>query len=210
MLFLLSGAAASGKKTVARQLITRVANIAAHHENEIPATTVEVRMANMEWWVDTAIDLETKGVDLLLLAASPLGELLASPRAPELSGIAACLLDCHDHERSRRVAEREPDPNWTFGMDMLCWAAWHRMHAIDPQWEQRVLIDPPRAHYHWDRWRNWSRDDPRWQVEIIDTTGRSVAETVDAVASWVERVRLRGTPLVREAAWWAEDWGTGG
>jgi hypothetical protein len=38
MLFLLSGAAASGKKTVARELITRVANLAARHENEIPSS----------------------------------------------------------------------------------------------------------------------------------------------------------------------------
>jgi len=203
MLFLLSGAAASGKKTIARELVTRAANLAAHHENEIPATTGQTRMANMERWVDTALALEARGVDLLLLAASPLGELLASPRAPDLSGIAACLLDCHDHERSRRIAQREPDPSWTFGMDMLCWASWHRMHAIDPQWEQRVLIDPTRAHYHWDRWRSWTRDDPRWQVELIDTTARPVAESVDAVASWIARVRLHGTRLARDMSWWS-------
>ena len=202
MLFLLSGAAASGKKTVARQLITRVANLAAHHENEIPATTGQTRMANMERWIDTALDLEAQGVDLLLLAASPLGEVLASPRAPELSAIAACLLDCHDHERSRRIAEREKDPNWTFGMDMLCWASWHRMHAIDPQWEQRVLIDAPRAHYHWDRWRSWTRDDPRWQVELIDTTAQPVTETLVAVAEWITGVRMHGTPLAGAVAWW--------
>ena len=44
MLFLLSGAAASGKKTVARQLITRVDSLVPHHENEIPATTGQTRM----------------------------------------------------------------------------------------------------------------------------------------------------------------------
>ena len=202
MLFLLSGAAASGKKTVARELITRVANLAAHHENEIPAITGHTRMANMERWIDTALDLETQGVDLLLLAASPLGEVLASPRAPELSGIAACLLDCHDHERSRRIARREPDPNWTFGMDMLCWASWHRMHAIDPQWEQRVIRDDSDVRHRWERWISWTREDPRWQVELIDTTARPVAESVGAVASWITRVRLHGTPLARDTGWW--------
>jgi len=202
MLFLLSGAAASGKKTVARHLITRVADLAAHHENEIPATSGHERMANMERWVESALELEAQGVDLLLLAASPLGELLASPRAPELSGIAACLLDCHDHERSRRIAEREKDPNWTFGMDMLCWASWHRMHAIDPQWEQRVIRDASREQYAWDRWCHWTREDPRWQVELIDTTGRSITDSVDAVTTWIEHTRLDGTPLARAAAWW--------
>ena len=202
MLFLLSGAAASGKKTVARQLITRLTTLSAHHENEIPATTGQTRMANMERWVDTALDLEAQGVDLLLLAASPLGELLASPGAPDLAGIAACLLDCHDHERSRRIARREPDPNWTFGMDMLCWAAWHRMHAIDPQWEQRVIRDAFREHYAWDRWCHWTPEDPRWRVKLVDTTTQSVTETVDTVAGWITRVRLHGTPLARAAAWW--------
>jgi hypothetical protein len=202
MLFLLSGAAASGKKTVARQVITRVANLAAHHENEIPATTGHERMANTERWVDTALDLESQGVDLLLLAASPLGELLASPRAPEVAGIAACLLDCHDHERTRRIAEREKDPNWTFGMDMLCWASWHRMHAIDPQWEQRVIRDDTRSHYHWDRWIDWQRGDPRWRVELIDTSAQTVVDTVDAVVSWIDRIRSHGTSLSRATAGW--------
>jgi len=202
MLYLLSGAAASGKKTVASHVTTRVTGLVAHHENEIPATTGDGRMANMEQWIEKALALEPQGVDLLLLAQSPLGEVLASPRAPELAGIAACLLDCHDHERSRRIARREKDPNWTFGMDMLCWAAWHRMHAIDPQWEQRVLREASRAHYHWERWTGWTREDPRWQVELIDTTAQEVSETVDAVAAWIQRARTLGTPLSRAVAWW--------
>jgi hypothetical protein len=202
MLYLLSGAAASGKKTVARAVVSRVDDLVAHHENEIPATTGHGRMANMERWIDTALDLETKGIDLLLLAASPLGEVLASPGAPELSGIAACLLDCHDHERSRRIAQREPDPQWPFGMDTLCWAAWHRMHAVDPQWEQRVLLDPERAHYHWNRWTHWQRDDQRWQVELIDTTRQSVSESVEAVIQWIDGTRSHGTPLARRHNWW--------
>jgi len=202
MLYLLSGAAASGKKTIARLVTTRVNNLVAHHENEIAATTGLGRMANMEQWIDTARALEARDVDLLLLAASPLGEVLASPRAPDLAGIAACLLDCHDHERGRRIIERGLDPEWPFGMDTLCWASWHRMHAVDPQWEQQVLRDPAQSHYHWDRWTTWTRDDARWQVELIDTTAQPVDETVSAVAAWIERTRARGTPLSREAVWW--------
>ena len=202
MLYLLSGAAASGKKTVARHLVARVPNLVPHHENEIPATTTHGRMANMEQWVERAVTMESESVDLLLLAASPLGEVLASPRAPELAGIAACLLDCHDHERGRRIVERGLDPNWPFGMDTLCWASWHRMHAIDPQWEQHVVRGEETSQYQWDRWTSWKRGDPRWQVELIDTTGQGVAETVDAVASWIRRVRTQGPPLSRAAGWW--------
>ena len=202
MLFLLSGAAASGKTTVAGHLATRVPHLVVHDENEIPATTGHARMANMEQWIERALALESESLDLLLTAASPLGEVLASPRAPQLTGIAACVLDCHDHERSRRIAGRGLDPDWPFGMDTLCWAAWHRMHAIDPQWEQRVLRDETRAEYHWDRWTSWTRDDPRWCVELIDTTTQSVNATVDAVAAWITRTRLHGSPLARAATWW--------
>lgn len=205
MLFLLSGAAASGKTTVARHLDTRVQHLVAHDENDIPATTGHGRMANMEQWIERALALELdENIDLLLTAASPLGEVLASPHAPELSGIAACVLDCHDHERSRRIVGRGLDPDWPFNMDTLCWAAWHRMHAIDPQWAQHAIRDAERAHYHWHRWTSWTRDDPRWQVELIDTTTQQVSETVDAVVSWIEQIRTYGTALSRSAAWWSE------
>jgi len=204
MLYLLSGAAGSGKNTAAPLVTRRVSGLVSHHENEIPVTTQSGRMANMERWLEITMTYESQGKDLLLLAASPLGEVLASPRATELTAIAAYLLDCHDHERSRRLALRPPDPQWPFGMDTLCWAAWHRMHAIDPQFEQRVLREAKPAHYHWDRWASWQRGDPRWQIELVDTTSQQVTETVDAVVAWVERTRAHGTPLSKAAAWWRQ------
>ena len=202
MLFLLSGAAASGKKTTAPIVTTLVENLVAHHESEIPAIDNRERMANMEQWLERVTAHEGEGKDVLLLAASPLGEVLASPKATELSGIAACLLDCHDHERSRRHAFRPVDPRWPFGMDTLCWASWHRMHAIDPQFEQRVIRQPAVAHYHWDRWTSWTRGDARWRVELVDTTAQLVSESARVVASWIERARKEGAPLSRAAAWW--------
>jgi hypothetical protein len=202
MLYLLSGAPASGKKTVARVVTSRFENLVSHHEHELPAMNRTERMANMERWIERALALEAEGQDLLLLGATPLGELLASPRAPELSGIAACLLDCHDHERRERYVARGVDPRWPFGMDFVCWASFHRMHAIDSTFEQRVLWEPTVAHYHWDRWTRWPRGDARWSVEIIDTSGRPVSDSVDRVASWIARVRASGTALTRTSGWW--------
>jgi hypothetical protein len=202
MLFLLSGAAASGKKTVAPIVTTRVASLVSHHESEIPATDSRGRMANMERWLDRAMLYDADGKDLLLLAASPLGEVLASPKATELRAIAACLLDCHDHERSRRHARRPVDPAWPFGMDTLCWAAWHRMHAVDPQFEQRVIRAPEVSGYHWERWSAWTAADPRWRVQLIDTSTQQIADSANAVAAWIEHTRATGTPLSRDAAWW--------
>ena len=203
MLYLLSGAAASGKKTLAPIVSARVTNLVFHHESEIPATDQRGRMANMEQWLERTATYEANGKDLLLLAASPLGELLASPRATELSGIAACLLDCHDHERSRRHVHRPVDPRWPFGMDTLCWAAWHRMHAIDPQFEQRVIRASEVSHYAWERWSAWQQGDRRWAVEVVDTTTEPVSRSAERVASWIERTRTNGTPLSRTARWWS-------
>ena len=202
MLFLLCGAGGSGKTTVGPLVTNRVSKLVLHDESEIPATTRRERMVNMERWVEAAMTYESSGDDLLLLAQSPLGELLASPEATELSAIAACLLDCHDHERSRRLAKRPFDPRWPFGMDTLCWAAWHRMHAIDSTFEQRVLREPGDSRYQWDRWTSWKRDDPRWCVQLVDTSSQEIAETVEVVATWIERTRAEGTPLARAAGWW--------
>lgn len=202
MLYLLSGAAASGKNTVAPEVTARVKNLVTHHENEIPAVSRRERMANMQRWVERTMEYEQLGKDLLLRAASPLGELLASPRAIELDGIAGCVLDCHDHERSRRHAGRPVDTRWPFGMDTLCWAAFHRMHAIDPQFEQRVLREEGDEQYQWTRWTSWRRGDVRWPVELIDNSSQTVSETVRSVVAWIERTRASGTPLARDAKWW--------
>jgi len=202
MLFLLSGASASGKKTVSRLVADQGSKLVWHLESELPATTRQERMSNMERWIDRAIDYEREGRDLLLPAQSPLGEVLASPRAIELSGIAASVLDCHDHERTRRYAQRPFDPRWPMGMDHLCWAAFHRMHAVDPQFEQRVLRDNTASRYEWERWTTWQRGDGRWRVELIDNTAQTVSETAGLVTAWVERTRLSGAPLRRDARWW--------
>ena len=100
------------------------------------------------------------------------------------------------------MAFRAPDPRWPFGMDTLCWAAWHRMHAIDPQWEQRVLRNEAVAQYHWDRWSSWRPGDPRWQVTVVDTTALTVPQAVDRVSAWIERTRSEGTTLRHGTRWW--------
>ncbi len=99
MLYLISGAAASGKKTIARAVAQRLPNLTGHHDNERASLTGEERITNLEGWVEDALGLEKDGIDLVLASQSPLGEVLASPRAIELEGIAPCLLDCHDFVR---------------------------------------------------------------------------------------------------------------
>jgi len=103
MLYLISGASASGKKTIARAVAERLPNLSGHHDGEKASLTGNNRVPNLERWVEDALALERDGIDLLLGTQSPLGEILASPQAIELAGIAPCLLDCHDFTRRRRL-----------------------------------------------------------------------------------------------------------
>lgn len=203
MLYLICGAAASGKKTVGRRVAEQLDELEFHHDNERMSTSRAERLANQAAWFDDALRLEREGVDLLLASQCPLGEVLAVPQAVEASAISACVLDCHDYARVRRLLARCVDPRWPLGMDTLCWAVFHRMHARDPQWEQRVLREPAVADFEWERWTGWHAGDPRWDVPVFDNTAESVDVTVEAVVSWIDRIRREGAPLAREAQWWS-------
>jgi hypothetical protein len=43
----------------------------------------------------------------------------------------------------------------------------------------------------WDRWSGWSRGDPRWRVDVIDTTSLAIPEVADRVLAWAERALSR-------------------
>ena len=202
MLYLISGAVAAGKTTISREVADRLLDLVLLEEDRRPATTGEERLENLELWIEDALSLEADGRDVVFGSQSPLGEVLASPRAVELEGIAPCLLDAHDFVRMDRWIERGVHPEWPIGMDHFCWAAFHRLHARDPQFEQRVMLDRAAHRSIWSRWTAWTADDPRWDVFICDTSTADVEETVGLVSSWIQGVRDKGTPLMRMQTWW--------
>jgi hypothetical protein len=202
MFFLVSGSAASGKTTVARNIAARVERLESHDLDEKIAVDEYTRCQQLEEWVRLALVGQLSGSDFLLTSHSPLGELLACPSAPRLNGIAACLLDCRDTVRITRMRQRGIDPRWPPSQDILSWAAWHRMHAWDPQWEQAVITGNGPPDHIYERWKHWQQTDERWRVAVIDTSDATIEQVLDEVAAWVKAERGKTPLLTPETKWW--------
>ncbi|MFB6847957.1 hypothetical protein ACFCXS_24320 [Streptomyces sp. NPDC056373] len=192
MLFKLTGSSCSGKTTLALAAAGRLGRIAVHDVDEIgvpEGADQRWRHRMTEMWVRHALDYQERGIDLLLSAQSPLGELLAAPSAPLLDGIAVCLVDVADPVRRARLAERAPGRWDTQAMDAyIGWAAWHRKHALDPSHRPDVITDNGWPEMVW-RWTGWSAGDPRWRTQVLDTTDRIVTDSVDQVEQWITEQR---------------------
>jgi hypothetical protein len=202
MFFLMSGGAASGKTTIARSLQSQVENLICRDADMKPVTDGASRCHNLEQWIQEALVAQAEGNDFLLTSHSPLGELLMCPSAPELSSIVACVIDCGDQVRLARLRARGLDPRWMPNQHTFNWASWHRLHAFDPQWEPNAALHDNPFSENFRRWQNWKQGDPRWQVEVIDTTHMGVEETLQATQSWVARARLETPVLTAAARWW--------
>lgn len=202
MFFLVSGAAASGKSTAARGLAGRIENLDVHDADEKRAVDEFSRCQQLEEWVRLALQSQPAGRDFLLTSQSPLGELLACPSAPRLNGISACLLDCGDRVRIARMRQRGIDPRWPPGQDVVSWAAWHRLHAWDPQWEQRVIVGNGPPEHAYTRWTSWEQADARWQVCVLDTTDADNEQLLQRVEAWINTQREKAQPLTPPAKWW--------
>ena len=85
-------------------------------------------------------------------------------------------------------------------MSIVMWAAWHRMHAADPQWCQGTITG---SEGRWERWTSWTKGDPRWRVPVFDTTEAPIEGTVELLAGWIDAMRA-SPPLVREQRWWVD------
>ena len=202
MLYYVSGATASGKSTVTKAVAERFPGLIQFEEDSRLSRTTDERRANLELWIQDALELERDGKDVILGSHSPLGELLAVASAPKLEGIAACLLDAHDFVRLERWEKRGVSEGWPMTIDHFCWAAFHRLHARDPQYDQRVLLDQPGSAQAWERWTHWTASDTRWTVPILDSSSLDFAATVDLVSAWVASVENSRPALRRDARWW--------
>lgn len=149
-----------------------------------------------------ALDYQQENQDFLLTSQSPFGELLACPSARKLEGISACVLDCSDPLRIRRMRTRGINPKWPPTQDVLNWASWHRMHAWDPQWAQHVIVENGPSDHSYDGWNNWEQTDERWNVSVIDTTDADIELMLERLAAWVKSEREKTPLLTPETRWW--------
>ena len=202
MLFLISGAAATGKTTTVKILNDRLENFECHDFDETPVNDGTSRRVVNEDWIKKALEAQKQGKDFLLSAHSPLGEILACPSAIKLDGIKCCVLDCHDFVRTDRYLARPQSEEWPLGMDTLCWAVFHRMHASDPQWEQRVIVDKELPEFGWNRWTSWQKGDERWDIKIIDTTDNKIEYTTNLVQEWILEEKQKIQVLTPKTKWW--------
>ena len=202
MFFLVSGAAASGKSTVAKNLASQLEKVICHDYDEKRPRDKDTRCRQLEEWIQLALQHQQEGREFLLTSHSPLGELLACPSAPQLMGISACLLDCSDTVRIQRMRKRGIDPKWPPSQDVLNWAAWHRMHAWDPQWEQHVIRGNGSTEHDYGRWAKWKQSDPRWNVNVIDTTGIEIEHVLTMIREWVRSERKKVPLLTPTSKWW--------
>nr|WSX47863.1 AAA family ATPase [Streptomyces sp. NBC_00974] len=207
MLLKLTGSSCSGKTTLAYSVGERLGRIAVHDFDEVgvpEGADRQWRNRMTEMWVRRALEYQARGVDLLLTGQSPLGEVLASPSAPLLDGIAVCLVDVSDEARRGRLTKRDLDRWDAPAVDaFLGWAAWHRKHAENPGYRPDVIIDDSWHSMAWHRWTGWTADDRRWCTHLVDTTDQPVAECVDQVEQWVteQRDALRSGRLTLSRGW---------
>ncbi len=187
MIFFVTGASGSGKTACMpylRQLLPEVMFYDFDAVGVPPQAGVAWRQQTTEHWLQQAIVHQAELLDTVVCGGALLGEILACPSAPEVNGIAVFLLDCADVVRIDRLRSRG-----THGatQDMLNWAAWQRLHAVDPQWRPDVIQQQSAPGMLWARWAGWQRGDPRWQVWLMDTTAPSPKEVAERIADWVHK-----------------------
>jgi chloramphenicol 3-O-phosphotransferase len=209
MLLVLSGSSGAGKTTLARAVSGLIAGLHVHELGEIADEPWSRDRSGPWWrrdlterWLQRAILLDESGEDLLL-TEGVLGEVLAAPSAEHVSGIAACLIDCEDSERLRRIRARG-ETDAVELQHFVNWSVWLRGHAADPQyWADPIRQDGDMS-WHWDRWERWTSGDPRWSIFRIDTTHKPVGRSADRLVAWLEgqRALKAAGKLPLSGRWW--------
>jgi hypothetical protein len=120
--------------------------------------------------------------------------VLAAPSAPELDGVAACLLGLDRDTQAARLAQRGDDP--ALFVHHHAFADWMRAHARDPGHMPHVL-----SIGGWDamRWERLAPASPGWGMHVVDTSRLSPEQVADEILAWVRRALAGHAPVMRAA-----------
>ena len=184
MLIFVTGASGSGKTAVIPGLLKNFPEYVVHDFDErvgLNKSDPRVRQEQTEYWINKGIENQHTGKDTIICGGAVFGEILACPSIKQIDGLAVCLLDCADLERIERVSKSNETPT----MEMLAWASWLRVHALNPEWYPQVITEQGYDLMRWENWRGWKSGDYRWQVTIIDTSGKEIDQIVGHVTKWI-------------------------
>jgi hypothetical protein len=189
MIFFVTGASGAGKSACLPALFPLLPELALHDFDElgVPADADKAwRQRTTEAWLARGLANEalSPAQSTMICGGAVLGEILACPSAPEAAHLKVCFLDCSDLTRIDRMK-----PRGAHGatQDTLNWAAWQRVHVVDPGWRPDVITEHAAPEMLFDRWSAWERGDARWGTHVIDTTPLTVAEVAAAIATWARR-----------------------
>jgi GTPase SAR1 family protein len=186
MIHIITGSSGSGKTScipyLKKEFPDRV--IVDFDEIGVPENaTKEWRQETTELWLQRYL---AQKQDMCLLGQMVPGEVLACPSAIALGEIPFCLLDCRDQIRIQRLKSRGTIPT----QDMLGWAAWLRIHQVDPQWHPSVITDNSWVQADFSRWESLTVWDSLATSTIIDTTDLSLPEVADVLAIWIRQYSI--------------------
>lgn len=189
MLFFVTGASGSGKSASLPGLRAGLPEIDWHDFDErgVPVPCPRGwRPQTTEHWLQLGLQNQRHGRATGIVGGAVLGEILACPSAPQVDGIHVAFLDCHDLVRLDRLWQRgREEPT----QDMLSWAAWQRVHVVEPQWRQDVICSVPLPEMRWERWTGLQRGDPRWRAKVIDTSELTIDAVAQQLLAWIEAKR---------------------
>ena len=182
-LFLISGAACSGKSSLFQQISSSHPKTSSYDFDEIRAPID----ANIQWrqratrsWLRRLSSSKGK---IALFGQTVLGEVLACEDAYSFSRIVYVLLDVDDGERIKRLRKRD-----TSGIHQgtLNWASWLRVHCVDPQWEQNVIIGNSCGFLNFERWSHLTSWVDVADVIVVNSTHHTVADTARVLTNIIE------------------------
>jgi len=192
MLFFITGANGVGKTACLPGLTRELPEFAVHDFADLGVPEkpdARWRQETTELWLRNYIEKhQPQGRHVVVSGEAILGEIVCSPSIEQVDVFHTCLLDCDDVTRVDRLRARG-----TYGpnMQILCWAAFLRVHAVDPSWCPEVIQMSEPSIMRWERWTKRQRGDAIWRQEVIDTSRLTLEELAAEIAKWI-RATLGG------------------